>query len=265
MTRMVAYVTLTACMFVLFAFIHPADASSNVSKKVCGDRLCSEVKPCIDGQIQSKIDKKCYIGSTGWKITGYFLPLEKDYPRDSFVSVYVAGKTPNGTFDYIENHSTYYLKKFRSTFLNEVITQGAGKTNDGKILQTWQNDIINPNGKKARFYHYEKCALTFSGVCLPSAETSLSQPLIMVAVTAGDTDIEKGIISHGSLLQIPNIPSPWNTKTYWATDVGEWNDKHIDIFTGYGMTARDAAFKITKLPPNESSSVLVVGFKQALP
>ena len=61
---------------------------------------------------------------------------------------------------------------------------------------------------------------------------------------------------------ILDIPAPWNTRTYWATDVGEWKDKHIDIFTGYGISARDAAYKITKLPPKENSRVLAVGFNE---
>ncbi len=254
-------------LFALFAslipaFVHTADAIP--SKKICGDRLCSEVKgkSCPVREIADPISKRCYPGSAGWKITGYFLPLEKDYQKDPLVAAYVQGVKKNGSFDYAENNSTYYIKQFRSTFLKEIAIQGSGETNENKILQSWTYDFISPNGENTRFYHYGKCAMTFSGVCLPLSTSSLNERTIMVAVTAGKTDMKEGIISHGTLLRIPDIPSPWNTKTYWATDIGEWNDKHIDIFTGYGVKARDAAFKITKLPPQEDSRVLAIGFKE---
>lgn len=264
--RRVLFCIILAGIFVALApgIVHSADAAA--IKKVCGDRLCSEKeKSCAKGEIQDQISRKCYPGSSGWKITGYFLPLEKDYPRDALVSAYVQGTRANGSFDHSENNSTYYLKQFRSTFLKEIAVQGSGKTNENKILQSWKDDFITINGEKERFYHYGKCAMTFSGACLPLTPSSLSEQTVMVAVTVGKTDMAAGVISHGTLLRIPDIPVPWNTKTYLASDIGEWRDKHIDIFTGYGIAARDAAFKITKLPPEESSRVLAVGFKKIIP
>ncbi|CAE6500769.1 hypothetical protein [Candidatus Nitrosotenuis uzonensis] len=252
--------------FVALATIIDADAAiSKTAKKICGDMLCSEVKACPKDQIRDPIDRKCYPGSAGWKITGYFLPLEKDYPADRMVWTYVSGQKRGGLFDYSENNSTYYLKQFKQTFLNEVAIQGSGMTSDGRILQSWQNDFISPDGQRTRFYHYGSCAATFTGVCLPVSTSSLNEPLIMVAVTHGSTNMTDGVIEHGTLLRIPDIPSPWNARTYWAVDIGEWRDKHIDIFTGYGKSARDAAYKITKLPPQEDSRVLAVGFKEAKP
>lgn|GEM_PF-5756025 len=243
-------------------YLQYADAAPS---KVCGDRLCSEVKACPTGQLRDFIDMRCYPGSDGWKITGYYLPLEKDYPRDGLVSAYVSGVKKDGSFDYSENNSTYYLKQFRETFLSEIAVQGSGKTIDNKILQSWQYDFISPEGQKTRFYHYGDCAATFTGVCLPLTSSSLHEPIVMVAVTHGDTNMAQGVISHGTMLRIPDIPSPWNTRTYWAVDIGEWRDKHIDIFTGYGSAARDAAYRITKLPPQEDSRVLAIGFKEATP
>ena len=247
--------------------IYTADATVYSNKKICGDKLCYDVKgkSCPDGNLQDPINKKCYPGSIGWKITGYFLPLEKDYSKDLPITVYVEGVKKNGSFDYKENNSTYYFKQFRATFLKEIVIQGSGKTDEGKILQSWTDDFINPNGEKTRFYHYGKCPLTFSGICLPLTTSSLNEPIVMVAVTHGKTDMKAGVISHGTLLHIPDIPSPWNTRTYWAVDIGEWKDKHIDIFTGYGIAARDAAYKITKLPPEENSRVLAIGFSEIKP
>ncbi|WKT57365.1 hypothetical protein QVH35_08145 [Candidatus Nitrosotenuis chungbukensis] len=126
-------------LFSVFASVIPVlmqDADAAQSKKICGDKLCSEIrKSCPSGEIRDPINQKCYPGSSGWKITGYFLPLEKDYPRDPLVSAYVQGVKKNGSFDYTENNSTYYLKQFRSTFLKEIAIQGSGKTNENKILQ----------------------------------------------------------------------------------------------------------------------------------
>lgn len=242
---------------VIFCMIITLDASA---AKVCGDSLCSSTKSCKDGEVFDRISYKCFAGSGGWKITGYYLPLEKEFPM-KMESVLVKGTKSNGSFDYTENNSTYYYKEFRSGFLKDVIVQGSGKTTDSQILQTWVDDFVNPKGVKTRFYHFSKCAHTSSGVCIPLSESSLSEPLIQVAVTKGKTDMVKGTIAHGTLLRIPDLPSPWNARTYWATDVGEWSDKHIDVFTGYGAKARDNAHKITKLPPKESSRVLAIGFK----
>lgn len=229
--------------------------------KICGDTLCSKVQACPKDQVFDKITFKCYPGSDGWKITGYYLSLEKEFAKDKFKSVLVQGTKRNGSYDYMENNSTYYYKQFRSGFLKDLIVQGSGKTTDSKILQTWVDDFVYPKGEKTRFYHYGKCAYTASGVCLPLSESSLSEPLVLVAITRGKTDMNAGVIEHGTLLRIPDLPSPWNARTYWATDIGEWNDKHIDVFTGYGAKAKDNAYRITKLPPQESSKVLAIGFK----
>ena len=251
------HLIIASLVFVLAFSFYEADAAS---PKICGDTLCSKVKACKQGEVFDRISFKCHPGSSGWKITGYYLPLEKEFPS-KLVPVLVQGAKSDGTFDYAENNSTYYYKKFREVFLNDLIVQGSGKTTDSKILQTWKDDFVNPNGVKTRFYHYGKCAFTNSGVCLPISESALSEPLVLVAVTKGKTDMQKGTIAHGTLLRIPDLPSPWSARTYWATDIGEWRDKHIDVFTGYGSKAKDNAYRITKLPPQESGTVIAIGFK----
>jgi hypothetical protein len=256
----VKYVFAAIAVIAICTVFANQDAFAQKSK-ICGDTLCSKVQACPKGQVLDKIALKCYPGSDGWKITGYYLPLEKEFFKDKLETVLVQGTKRNGSFDYAENNSTYYYKQFRSGFLKDLIVQGSGKTTESKILQTWVNDFVYPNGEKTRFYHFSKCAYTASGVCLPLSESSLSEPLVLVAVTKGKTDMNAGIIEHGTLLRIPDLPSPWNARTYWATDIGEWNDKHIDVFTGYGSKAKDDAYRITKLPPQESSKVLAVGFK----
>ncbi|HYL65486.1 MAG TPA: hypothetical protein VET47_00010 [Candidatus Limnocylindrales bacterium] len=216
---------------------------------------------CPSGTLYDSILGQCITGSEGWKITGYFTPVETDYPNDTSVSVYVRGIKADGSFDYMENNTKYYLKEFKSTFVNEINIQGSGKTSENKILQTWLGDFIHPNGTKTRFYHYEPCAKTSSGICLDLLADSLDAPMVMVAVSNGTTDLEAGVIAHGTLFHIPDIPYPWNSKTFWAVDTGEWHDKHVDIYTGYGLQARAEAERITKLPPDSSGTVLVIGFK----
>jgi len=216
---------------------------------------------CPTGKLYDAMVNQCVLGSTGWKITGYFTPLETDYTHDKMTLVYVKGLRNNGSFDYVENNTKYFLKEFRFTFINEVNIQGAGITSDDKIIQTWLGDYIYPNNTKTRFYHYESCEKTSSGLCLYPFSSSLDAPLVMVAVSNGTTDLKTGIISHGTLFNIPDIPSPWNVKTFWAVDTGEWNDKHVDIYTGSGLQARVEAERITKLPPEESGTVQIIGFK----
>jgi hypothetical protein len=253
--RSLAIVSIGLIAFGLIFVIDNVEAA-----KVCGDTLCTKVKSCRENEVFDKILFKCLPGSEGWKITGYYLPLEKEFPL-KMQSVLVQGTKRDGSFDYSENNSTYYYKQFREGFLKDLIIQGSGKTTDGKILQTWVDDFVNPNDVKTRFFHYGKCAYTSSGVCIPLSESSLSESIIQVAVTKGKTDMKKGVIQHGTLLRIPDLPSPWNVRTYWATDVGEWNDKHIDVFTGFGSKAKDNAYKITKNPPTEFSRVIAIGFK----
>jgi hypothetical protein len=216
---------------------------------------------CPSDKLYDSILNQCVFGSTGWKITGYFTPLESDYVNDSLTSVYVRDTQDNMSYDYAENNSKYTLKKFPATFISEVNIQGSGKTVDDKILQTWTGNYIHPNGTKTRFYHYEPCARTSSGICLPFLSSSLDSPIVMVAVTKGKTDLNAGVIAHGTMFHISNIPYPWNAKTFWAVDVGEWHDKHVDVYTGYGLNARAEAERITKLPPEESGTVLIVGLK----
>jgi hypothetical protein len=219
------------------------------------------VHVCPSGKLYDSILNQCILGSTGWKITGYFTPLETDYVNDSSVHVYVRNIQDNRSADYNENNSNYDLKEFPSTFIAEVNIQGSGKTVDDKILQTWVGDYIHPNGTKTRFYHYETCPRTSSGICLPFISNSLDAPVVMVAVTNGTTDLAAGVIAHGTLFHISNIAYPWNIKTFWAVDVGEWHDKHVDVYTGYGLKARSEAERITKLPPDESGTVLIIGVK----
>lgn len=249
--------------FAIGLIFSQTDAAAYSGLKICGDTLCSKTKEksCQAGQVFDRITYKCLPGSEGWKITGYYLPLEKEFGSDPLESVLLKGTKRDGSFDHSINNSTYYYKQFRSGFLKDVIVQGSGKTTDSKILQTWKDDYVDLEKTKTRFYHYSKCAYTSSGVCLPLSESSLSEPLVLVAVTKGKTDMRAGVIEHGTLLRILDIPSPWNARTYWATDIGEWNDKHIDVFTGYGKKAKDDAYRITKLPPQESSRVIAVGFK----
>ena len=215
---------------------------------------------CPSSKLYDYILNKCVLGSSGWKITGYFTPVERDYVNDSFLSVYVKSNQ-NDNYDYIENDSKYYEKEFPSRFIAEVNVEGSGKTRDDKILQTWIGDYIYPGGNKTRFYHFESCPRTSSGICLPLIPNSSEGDVVMVAVTNGSTDLSTGVIAHGTMFHILNIASPWNSKIFWAVDVGEWHDKHVDVFTGYGLKAREEANRITKLPPDESGTVLVIGFR----
>jgi len=104
-------------------------------------------------------------------------------------------------------------------FLEVVTTEGWGKTNSGNYLG-WYHDS----------YHIEDTYLDALGNDL------------VVGMIAVDTSL----IEHGSELIIPTLPAPWDEMVFSATDVGpSIIGKHIDVFTGEGITAENETFRIT--------------------
>jgi len=58
--------------------------------------------------------------------------------------------------------------------------------------------------------------------------------------------IDRSLIPHGADVQITTLPTPWASKTFKATDVGNGIvGQHIDVFTGTGKAAEEETFRIT--------------------
>lgn len=108
---------------------------------------------------------------------------------------------------------------FKNNFVDEVKIQGWGKTISGEYLGSY-------NGK---FY--------LSNTPLDSLGNNL---------VVGSIAVDPQIIKRGTKTTIPTLSQPWNNMVFNSTDVGSAIiGKHIDVYTGEGLNAREEAFRIT--------------------
>ncbi|MBL9152729.1 MAG: N-acetylmuramoyl-L-alanine amidase [Verrucomicrobiales bacterium] len=108
---------------------------------------------------------------------------------------------------------------FPGAFLDAVKMEGWGKTRFGWYL-----------GRYSNAWHKSPSPLDAKGKAL------------VVGAIAVDPDL----IPFGSKVTIPSLPSPWNTKSFLAKDVGSAiQGKHIDIYCGEGISAEQATFQVT--------------------
>ena len=109
---------------------------------------------------------------------------------------------------------------FSQKFLNEIRTEGWGVTRFGWALGYYSNG----------WHRSDAGALDASG-----------NPL-----TVGAIAIDRSVIPRGANVQIATLPSPWASKTFRATGVGNGIvGQHIDVFTGIGLAAEQETFRIT--------------------
>jgi len=65
-------------------------------------------------------------------------------------------------------------------------------------------------------------------------------------LTVGAVAIDRSVIPQGAQVQIATLPTPWDAKTFRASDVGVGIvGQHIDVFTGTGSAAEQETFRIT--------------------
>ena len=109
---------------------------------------------------------------------------------------------------------------FSQEFLNETRTEGWGITRFGWALGSY-------NGG---WHRSDTGPLDASGKQL----------------AIGMIAIDRSVIPSGAQVQIATLPSPWGTKTFKATDIGNGIvGQHIDVFTGTGSAAEQETFRIT--------------------
>jgi 3D domain len=109
---------------------------------------------------------------------------------------------------------------FSQKFLNEIRTEGWGITRFGWALGyysgAWHRSDAGP--------------LDASGKLL----------------IEGAIAIDRSLIPHNAQVQITTLPSPWASRTFKATDIGNGIvGQHIDVFTGTGKAAEEETFRIT--------------------
>ena len=109
---------------------------------------------------------------------------------------------------------------FSQKFLNEIRTEGWGITRFGWALGHYSGG----------WHRSDAGPLDAAGNLL----------------TDGAIAIDRSVIPRGAHVQISTLPSPWASKTFRATDVGNGIvGQHIDVFTGTGAAAEQETFRIT--------------------
>jgi 3D (Asp-Asp-Asp) domain-containing protein len=109
---------------------------------------------------------------------------------------------------------------FSQKFLNEIRTEGWGITRFGWALGYYSG----------RWHRSDVGPLDAAGNVLVD----------------GAIAIDRELIPPGADVQISTLPTPWATKTFRATDIGNGIvGQHIDVFTGTGLAAEQETFRIT--------------------
>ena len=148
--------------------------------------------------------------SDGWRITGYFTPIETDYESKATREIEVAnvGKV---TFN----------AEFADTVFNdsEGYGEGWGKTRFGWYLG-------NFNGR----WHKADAPLDAN-----------NSPLKINSVA-----VDNSVIPSDSIVEIPGLPDDFGKVKFVADDVGVTvHGKHIDVYTGEGKEAEREMYRVT--------------------
>ncbi len=151
-----------------------------------------------------------YECSGGWRVTGYFTPIETDY--DS-----------TGTHE-IEIKNVGKMK-FNVEFLKTVFDEDAGFGEGwGKTRFGWY--LGNYNGA----WHKSDDPLDAN-----------NSPLQTNSVA-----VDNSVIPNDSAVKIPGLPDKFGKETFVANDVGVTvHGKHIDVYTGEGKEAEQMMYRVT--------------------
>ena len=148
--------------------------------------------------------------SDGWRITGYYTPIETDFTGTETREIEVKN---SGKFT------------FNSDFLKVIFDddkgygEGWGKTRFGWYLGNYR-------GK----WHKSDAPLDAN-----------DRPL-----EANTVAVDQLVIPPGSMVNIPNLPGELGKLEFRSNDVGvSVHGKHIDVYTGEGVDARRRMYKFT--------------------
>ncbi len=152
--------------------------------------------------------------SNGWRITGYYTPIETDFATPETRSIEIHGP---GHTTFKETFNAEFLK---TIFDDEVgYGEGWGKTHLGWYLG-------NYNGG----WHKADAPLDAN-----------DKPLQPDAVA-----VDRAVIPAGSTVTIPDLPGDLGKLVFKSTDIGvSVHGKHIDVYTGEGREARRKMWQFT--------------------
>jgi len=148
--------------------------------------------------------------SDGWRITGYFTPIEADFASGAMTEVDIEG-VGKMSFD----------ADFAKVIFDEEqgFGEGWGKTRFGWYLG-------NYNSK----WHRSKDPL--------DANNSPLKP--------NSIAVDNILIPNDSVVTIPGLPDGYGKEQFVANDVGVTiHGKHIDIYTSEGKEAQDEMYRVT--------------------
>jgi peptidoglycan/xylan/chitin deacetylase (PgdA/CDA1 family)/3D (Asp-Asp-Asp) domain-containing protein len=193
-------------------------ASSNLtSQNITAANQVATLFTSLSPNLDSAAPNNC---SGGWEVTGDFYPSESDYQGRGYnqtVTIYSLDES---------NNNTTTSRTLNSEFLRAVEEKGWGLTIQGDYVGGWDSKFWGP-----------------SSVAL----TSQGEPV--VAGLSVGTD--RNIIPYGRNFTIPTLPSPWNSKTFTAIDIGTGLvGKQINVYTGAGSNGEKEAARITETGTN---------------
>jgi 3D (Asp-Asp-Asp) domain-containing protein len=154
--------------------------------------------------------------SDGWRITGYYTPLETDFTSTDTREIDIQGV----------GKETFNAQFLKTIFDDDVgYGEGWGKTRFGWYLG-------NYNGG----WHKADAPLDAN-----------DKPLQQDAVA-----VDRSVIPAGSTVTIPDLPGDLGKLVFKSTDVGvSVHGKHVDVYTGEGREARRKMWQFTYEDEND--------------
>lgn len=148
--------------------------------------------------------------SDGWRITGYYTPIETDYTTAETRAIEIRGLGK-------ETFNADFLKTVFDD--DQGFGEGWGKTRFGWYLGEY-------NGR----WHKADAPLDAN-----------DHPLQPDTVA-----VDNSVIPAGSTVEIPDLPGDLGKLEFKSTDVGvSVHGKHIDVYTGEGRDARRRMYRFT--------------------
>lgn len=162
--------------------------------------------------------------SDGWRITGYFTPVETDYDSPATIEIEIAAGVGR--------------ESFNAEFLNVVFNEDEGFGEAwGKTRFGWYL------GKYDGKWHKSDAPLD-----------AHNTPLNLNSVA-----VDNAFIPNGSEVKIPGLPDEYGKRFFRATDVGvSVHGKHIDVYCGEGKSAEREMYRVTF----EENNLVQVCFKK---
>lgn len=148
--------------------------------------------------------------SEGWRITGYFTPIETDYMSEDKTEVDIEG---------------FGTESFDSEFVRTVFDENIGYGEGwGKTRFGWY--LGNYGGR----WHKSDAPLDANNA--PLLENSVA--------------VDNALIPNDSTVTIPGLPGEFGKKEFVSNDVGVTvHGKHIDVYTGEGKHAEEEMYRVT--------------------